>query len=134
MMVLAGGAGLILLGGGGLILGLNSQITSLQTVAQQKEAEVGSSEQIAKRYQTTLDSYNETQSRIKFLEASVSPKSYVPTLLGQLQSLAAATHLTVMAVRPAPPPPTAAPVAKPASAVSETPRRMLQESAPAAAL
>ena len=114
MMILMGGAGMVLLGGGGLIVGLNSKVTSLQTFAQQKEGEVGSSEQIARRYQTTLDAYTQTQSRIKFLEASVSAKSYVPTLLGQLQSLAAATHLTVMAVRPAAPPPPAPPAARPA--------------------
>lgn len=116
MFILIGAAGLILLGGGGLLAGLNSRVTGQQTVAQQKEAEVGSSEQIAKRYQTTLDNYNDTQSRMKFLETSVSGKAYVPTLLGQLQSLAAATHLTVTAVRPTTPPPPPAPVAKPASA------------------
>ena len=106
MMILMGGAGLVLLGGGGILLGLNSHLTSLQTMAQQKETEVGGSEQITKRYETTLDSYNQTQSRIQYLEASVSPKSYVPTLLGQLQTLAATTHLNVTAVRPALAPPT----------------------------
>lgn len=114
MMALMGAAGLVLVGGGGLLFALNSQATSLQTVAQQKEKEVGSNQQIAKRYQSTLDSYNETQSRIKYLETSVSAKSYVPTLLKQLQTLAADTHLTVMAVRPAPPTPPPAPAARPA--------------------
>ena len=41
-------------------------------------------------------------SRVAFLEASVTEKSYVPTLLQQLQTLAAATHLTVMSVQPSP--------------------------------
>jgi len=112
--ILIGGAGLVLLGGGGILVGLNSKLTTLQTSAQQKDAEVASSEQIAHRYQATLDNYNETQSHIKYLETSVSDRSYVPTLLAQVQALAAQTHLTVAAVRPtasAPVAPAAAPAA-----------------------
>ena len=112
MQVLMGGAGLVLLGGGGVLVGLNSKLTGLQTQAQQKEKEVGSSEQITRRYQQTQTTYDETQSRIKFLETSVSAKSYVPTLLSQLQTLAAQTHLTVTAVRPAAPAPPPPPVKK----------------------
>lgn len=116
IMVLMGGAGLVLLGGGGILLGLNSHLTSLQTVAAQKEQEVGSSEQIAKKYETTQDTYNQTQSHIQFLEASVSAKSFVPSLLGQLQTLATTTHLNVTAVRPAAPPPVASQPPKSTSA------------------
>lgn len=107
--ILLGGAGLVLLGGGGILVGLNSKLTTLQTSAQQKDAEVSSSEQIAHRYQATQESYSQTQARIQFLETSVSDKAYVPTLLAQLQSLAAQTHLTVSAVRPTVAPPAAAP-------------------------
>ncbi len=114
-LVLMGGAGLILLGGGGALVGLNSHLTSLQTTAQQKQSEVGSSEDITKRYETTQAAYTETQSRMQYLEASVSAKSYVPTLLGQLQTLAAQTHLTVTSVRPSAVAPTAPAPAKPAS-------------------
>lgn len=114
-MALMGGAGLILLGGGGVLVGLNSHLTSLQTSAQQKQAEVGSSEDITKRYETTQEVYTETQSRIQYLEASVSAKSYVPTLLGQLQTLAAQTHLTVTSVRPSAAAPAAPAPAKAAS-------------------
>ena len=121
MMVLMGGAGLVLLGGSGILLGLNSHLTSLQTMAAQKEQEVGSSEQITKKYETTLDSYNKTQSHIQFLEASVSPKSFVPSLLGQLQTLAATTHLNVMSVRPAAPPPAPPPPVKSTSADGTAP-------------
>ncbi|BDI33000.1 hypothetical protein CCAX7_50510 [Capsulimonas corticalis] len=99
---LAGVAGVILIGGSGAVFGLNSQITSLNNKAQTREAEVGSSEQVTRRYQTTLDSYNETLGKIQDLESSVSQSSYVPTLLQQLQTLASSTHLTVAAVRPMP--------------------------------
>lgn len=109
--ILLSGAGLVLLGGGGILAGLNSKLTSLQTSAQQKEAEVSSNQQIAHRYQTTLDTYTQTQAHTQYLETSVSEKSYVPTLLAQLQGLAAQTHLTMSAVRPSAPPPAAAPAA-----------------------
>ena len=118
--ILLGGAGLVLLGGGGILVGLNSKLTSLQTSAQQKDAEVSSSEQIAHRYQATQDSYNQTQAHIQFLETSVSDKAFVPTLLAQLQSLAAQTHLTVSAVRPTASPPAAAPAPAQAGADSGT--------------
>ncbi len=112
MQVLMGGAGLVLLGGGGMLVGLNSKLAGLETQTHQKEQQVSSSEQVTRRYQQTQASFDETQSRIKFLETSVSAKSYVPTLLGQLQSLAAQTHLTVTAVRPVASPPPPPPVKK----------------------
>ncbi len=114
MLTLVGGAGLVLLGGGAVLFGLNSKLTTLQTTAAQSEKEVGTSEQIAQRYQSTKDSYNETQGRIQFLESAVTSKSYVPTLLKQLQTLAQTTHLNVTSVRPGQPPPPPPPAARPA--------------------
>ena len=110
--VLLGVAGLILVGGGGVIALLNNQIRGLQAVVQAKEAQVGSNEQVAQRYQTTLDSYNDTTRKLQFLETSVTTKSYVPTLLQQLQALAAANRLTVQAVRPSQAPPLPPPAPK----------------------
>ena len=111
--ILLGAAGVVLLGGGGVLVGLNSKLTTLQTSAQQKDSEVSSSEQVAHRYQATLDNYNQTQAHIQYLESSVSDRAYVPTLLAQIQALAMQTHLSVAAIRPtasAPaPPPTPAP-------------------------
>ena len=97
---LAGAAAAILIAGGAAAFALNTEVTALHRKADTREAEVGSSEQVAKRYQLTLTSYNETLSQIQDLETSVSQSSYVPTLLQQLQALAASTHLTVSAVRP----------------------------------
>lgn len=113
--ILLGAAGVVLLGGGGILVGLNSKLTTLQTSAQQKDAEVGSSEQVAHRYQATLDNYNQTQAHIQYLETSVSDRAYVPTLLAQIQALAAQTHLSVAAIRPTASAPAAPPVSAPAS-------------------
>ncbi len=130
MMALSAGAGLILLGGGGALFGMNSKLTGLQTTAQQKENEVGGSQQIARRYDTTLAAFNDTQEHIKNLEASVSAKSYMPTLLGQLQQLALTTHLTVTAVRPAPPAPPPAAPARPAGGDAAAPAAPVKAPAP----
>ncbi len=107
----AGIAVLTLAAGGGLVFMLNGQIRAGQAAAASKEAEVGSSEQVAKRLDVTKATYDQVNGRLAALEASVSEKSFVPTLLQQLQTLAATTHLTVASVQPsaisapAPPPP-----------------------------
>ena len=113
--ILLGAAGVVLLGGGGVLVGLNSKLTTLQTSAQQKDAEVSSSEQVAHRYQATLDNYNQTQAHIQYLETSVSDRAYVPTLLAQIQTLAMQTHLSVAAIRPTASAPAPPPAPAPAS-------------------
>ena len=100
VQVLLGAAVLILLVGGVILFLMNSKINDMQAVVNDKESQVGSNEQIAERYQQTLTDYNTTLAHTQFLEASVSAKSFVPTLLQQLQDLATTTHLAVNAVRP----------------------------------
>lgn len=113
--ILLGTAGLVLVAGGGGALLINSQISAMQQTITDMENQVGTSEQVANKYQSTLDEYNATATKTHYLESSVSAKSFVPTLLKQLQGLATQTHLTVTAVRPglittpAPPKPAAAP-------------------------
>ena len=100
MQILLGIAGLALIIGGIIIALMNAQISDFQKTAADKASKVGNSEQIAQRYQATLTTYNAMSARAQYLETSVSAKSYVPTLLQQLQGLAQQTHLTVNAVRP----------------------------------
>ncbi|MDQ2687660.1 MAG: hypothetical protein M3Y28_07325, partial [Armatimonadota bacterium] len=98
--ILMGAAGLVLVAGGGVAFLMNAQIGRMQQTISAKESEVGSSEQVAERYQQTLVTYNATAAKTHYLESSVSAKSFVPTLLKQLQGLAAQTHLAVTSVRP----------------------------------
>lgn len=128
--ILLGAAGVVLLGGGGILVGLNSKLTTLQTSAQQKDAEVSSSEQVAHRYQTTLDNYNQTQAHIQYLESSVSDRAYVPTLLAQVQALAAQTHLSVASIRPTASAPVALPAPAPASGDGGVPSASVKKPAP----
>lgn len=93
VILLAGGAGLYL---------LNNQIGDAQKREAAKEALVGSNKQIASRYDTALMGFNQSQSRLQYLEASLPQNEYVPTLIEQLQSLAKSTSLVVQEVRPSP--------------------------------
>jgi len=90
----------ILLVGGALIGLLNAQVGKLQLEADNRQAQVGSSEQVAQRYDMTRRSYDDTIDHLKYLETSVTSTTYVPTMLQQIQTLAQTTHLQVTSIRP----------------------------------
>jgi Tfp pilus assembly protein PilO len=96
----AGTALLTLVCGGGVIFVMNQRINAERNQASNLEAQVGSSEQVAKRLQATRADYDLTRSKIADLEDSIPQKSYVPTLLQQLQNLATTTHLFVTSIQP----------------------------------
>lgn len=98
--LLFGVAVLVLIVGGAVIYLMNTQIQGLNAAVANKESQVGSSEQIAQRYEQTQAAYDTVAAQTQTLEASVSPKSFVPTLLKQVQALATQTHLTVNSFRP----------------------------------
>jgi Tfp pilus assembly protein PilO len=100
VQMMLGVAALILVVGAIIVFLMQSQIRDMQATVSGKESQVGSSEQVARRYEATQAAYDEIASRTQYLEASVSAKQFVPTLLQQLQALATTTHLTVTAVRP----------------------------------
>lgn len=110
VQMLLGVAVLVLIAGGAVIYLMNAQMQSLSAAVANKESQVGTSEQIAQRYEQTQAAYEVVAAQTKTLEASVSPQSYVPTLLKQVQALATQTHLAVNSFRPgeitAPTPPT----------------------------
>jgi Tfp pilus assembly protein PilO len=101
-MALLGTFGLIFAVGAGLAYLLFSQISRSETDVMNLQAQAGSSAQITKRYESTMQSYNDTVGKLSFLEASVAANQYVPTLLQQLQTLAQAAHLQVTSFKPGP--------------------------------
>jgi Tfp pilus assembly protein PilO len=132
---LVGVAALVFVVGGGLVFWINAHIHALQVAADDKYAIVSSSQQVTKQFQTTQAAFDETRTRIQFLEQSVTQRSYVPTLLKQIQALAHDTQLTVTAVRPAvtvaPPAPVKA-VTPPAGGAAPPPPDPGSPAAPAA--
>jgi hypothetical protein len=123
---LVGIAALIFICGGALVFFLHTRLAAMESVAENKRGEVGTSEQVMRRYQLTLDTYNQTVSKIQYLEASVNQQAYVPTMLKQLQALANQTHLTVTAVRPA----VVAPTVVPPPAAGTTPTASAKKKTP----
>jgi Tfp pilus assembly protein PilO len=107
--VFAGAAGLSFVAGAGLVFWLNQSLAAEQMSHAGLETQVGSSEKIAKQLQDTQAVYTQTSAKLAMLETSVTQKSYVPTLLQQIQTLAGSTHLTITNLHPGematPPPP-----------------------------
>lgn len=90
----------VLIAGGVGVYVLQTKQAAADKLVDEKQAQVGSNEQITRRYQSTLDAYNATMEQLKYLEPSVPIKSYVPTLVQQLQNVSLADHLKVTAVHP----------------------------------
>ena len=83
---------------------LNKQIV-------QKEQKLSSSEAIMRRLYAVEQDYMDAQTKLGALEQGVSTKSYVPTLLRQIEELGKSVNMRVVGVRPkpavaTPPPPT----------------------------
>ena len=95
-------ATIVLLIGGVGVYFLQTKQNQADKVVADKEALVGTNEQVAKRYDTTLASYNSTVDELKYVEPTMSKDSYVATLIQQLQRETAADHLTLTSVRPGP--------------------------------
>jgi Tfp pilus assembly protein PilO len=95
-------AGIVFAIGGGIAYLMYSQICQAQSRVADLQGQEGSSAQITKRYQTTLDNFNDTRSQLQYLEASVSQRQFVPTLVQQLETLAQKTNLQVTSIKPGP--------------------------------
>lgn len=83
---------------------LNKQIV-------QKEQKLSNSEAIMRRLYAVEQDYMDAQTKLGALEQGVSTKSYVPTLLRQIEELGKSVNMRVVGVRPkpavaTPPPPT----------------------------
>jgi len=90
---------IFMLGAGGLYL-INNKIVDNEKIVADKQAQVGTNEQIARRYQSTLDEYNTTAQQLRYLEPKMTQQAYVATLIQQLQTATTAEHLKLLSVRP----------------------------------
>jgi Tfp pilus assembly protein PilO len=101
--------GVTLMGSVGLYVWRSQEIARVEAIVRQKQQEVASGEQIARRLTQVEADYAGMQSQLRFLETSVTEGEYVPTLLKQMEGLAKSVNLQVNSVRPtlepAPPPP-----------------------------
>ncbi len=99
---MAGIAAILLVVAGGVLYLLNNSIQSATKEEADKAAQVGSAQQVAEKYQATLTDYNATCSQLQFVEKSIAPNAYIPTLVPQIEHLAQSYDLNVSAIRPGP--------------------------------
>lgn len=101
MILLLSAALVVLVAGTGALLVLQSSALSatLATV-EAKEEEVLNAQKRERRREEALRLLEADRERLQFLEASVPPAAYVPTLLKQLEEVAWRTENRVLAVSP----------------------------------
>ncbi len=101
-MLLAGGSVVALLLCIGIVVVGMSQISSVRAELAEKEAQVEDGRQFARLLEASERNYYEALDELRHLEKSATPRSYIPTLLKQLEELGKSVNLRVTGVRPIP--------------------------------
>jgi Tfp pilus assembly protein PilO len=81
---------------GGLYFWQNEEMAKREALVQAKHDEVEHADKQVKRLDTAQGDYQVTSNKLRFLESSVSPDSYIPTMLKQVELLAKSTDLKSM--------------------------------------
>ncbi len=109
-LALGGVMGLTFLSGTGLYVWQSGQIAQAGKRVAAREEEARASERTAAQLNDLVSAQNTMRTELRYLETSVTPGEYVPTLLRQTEQLAKSVHLQVAGIRPtlepAPLPPT----------------------------
>lgn len=98
--LLGGGLVLMVFAFGGIVWLQQSSLAESGRDLTKKEAALADGQRIAKRQQLAQQSLEQDRKQLQFLESGVSDAAFVPTLLKQLEELAASTHNKVLGVRP----------------------------------
>ncbi|MGC4045555.1 MAG: type 4a pilus biogenesis protein PilO [Armatimonas sp.] len=102
--------GAILLGSVGVWFWQNGDLEAKAKIVQAKHDQVEHGERVARRLDEVKTEHEGTANKLKFLESAVSGKTYVSTMLKQIEDMAVAEKLKVLRFdpkhEPAPPPPT----------------------------
>lgn len=102
LMWLVSLAMILLLSGGAIYHNRAKKLNEISAQIELKEKELNSSERIARRLNAVETRYLDAQATLGALEQGVSSKTYVPTLLRQVEELAKKSNLKVVGVRPKP--------------------------------
>jgi Tfp pilus assembly protein PilO len=97
---LGGAMGVLFAGGSGLYVWQSGRIAETNKQVAIHEGEARASERAAAQLGSLVSSQNEMRTEIRYLETSVAPGEYVPTLLRQTEVLAKSVNLQVAALRP----------------------------------
>jgi Tfp pilus assembly protein PilO len=84
----------------GLFIWQTNEISQIEAQVKQKQDEVANGSKIAANLDQVRADYSAMNDQLRYLETSVSPGEYVPTLLKQMERLAKQVSLTVQSTRP----------------------------------
>ena len=101
-MLLAGGSVVALLLCIAVVVVGMSQISAARAELAEKQAQVEDGRQFARLLEASERNYYEALNELRHLEKSATPRSYIPTLLKQLEALGKSVNLRVTGVRPIP--------------------------------
>lgn len=99
-LVLGGVMGLTFAGGTGLYVWQSGQIAQTGKRVATRLEEARASERTAAQLNSLLGEQSAMRTELRYLETSVAPGEYVPTLLRQTEQLAKSVHLQVAGIRP----------------------------------
>lgn len=99
-LALGGMMGLTFLGGTGLYVWQSGQIAQTGKTVATREQEARANEHTAAQLEDLASAQNAMRAELRYLETSVTPGEYVPTLLRQTEELAKSVHLQVAGIRP----------------------------------
>ncbi|MEJ5298552.1 MAG: hypothetical protein WHZ52_11000 [Armatimonadota bacterium] len=102
LMLLAGGSVVALLLCIAVVVVGMSQISSVRAELAEKQAQVEDGRQFARLLEASERNYYQALDELRHLEKSATPRSYIPTLLKQLEELGKSVNLRVTGVRPIP--------------------------------
>src|SRR5688500_7282731 len=91
---------LIIVSTGGVLWLQQQMLTGVRSALKQRQEALQDGQRMARRQEDARAALAKDEARLRFLEASVSDRAYVPTLLKQIEDLAIRTQNSVVGVRP----------------------------------
>jgi len=102
---------------GGAVMSIHNKQSALEQTLAGKEAALADVRTVSASLPALQDQYAKMQSQVKFLEASLPPAEYIPTLLGQVEETARVCGVKIQTFRPK----AVTPQAPPAEGAAEKP-------------
>jgi Tfp pilus assembly protein PilO len=91
----------------GVAMSIHNKKIALDKTLKGKEAALADVRTVSASLPALQDQYGKMLAQVKFLERSLPPAAYVPTLLGQVEETARASNITIKTFRPKAMPPQA---------------------------
>lgn len=85
---------------GGVVLSIHNKKAALEKTLAGKEAALADVRTVSASLPAMQEQYTKMQAQVKFLEHSLPPAEYIPTLLGQVEETARVSGVSIQSFRP----------------------------------